>query len=52
MIGLILELLKSGDFLNVSETVDIAKGKYEYATEIKKIYKQQLRRKWKQERLN
>jgi hypothetical protein len=47
MIGLILELLKTSDFYNVSEVVDIAKGKYEYTDKVKKIYKQQLRMKWR-----
>lgn len=44
MIGLIIELLKSGDFYGVSEIVDIAKGKYEKTDSIKKIYKQQMRK--------
>jgi hypothetical protein len=53
MIQLILELLKSGDFYNVSELVDIAKGKYENTGNLKRIYKQQMRKKWqKREQLN
>ena len=54
MIGLILELLKTSDFYNVSEVVDIAKGKHEYTPKFKKIYKQQLRKKykWKQGQSN
>ena len=44
MIAQILELLKTDDFFNVSEIVDIAKGKYEYTDNIKKIYKQKKRK--------
>lgn len=44
MIGQILELLKMDDYYNVSEIVDIAKGKHEYTSSIKKIYKQQKRK--------
>jgi len=43
MIAQILELLKMDDYYNVSEIVDIAKGKHEYTSSIKKIYKQQKR---------
>ena len=43
MILQILELLKTDDFFNVSEIVDIAKGKHEYTSSIKKIYKQKKR---------
>ena len=44
MIKLILELLKTHDFYGVSETVDIAKGKYELTGSVKKIYKQERRK--------
>jgi hypothetical protein len=44
MIAQILELLKTDDFFNVSEIVDIAKGKHEYTTNLKKIYKQAKRK--------
>jgi hypothetical protein len=43
MIAQILELLKMDDYYNVSEIVDIAKGKHEYTSSIKKIYKQKKR---------
>jgi hypothetical protein len=44
MIAQILELLKTDDFFNVSEIVDIAKGKHEYTSNLKKIYKQVKRK--------
>ena len=47
MIPKIIELLQSNDFYNVSETVEIAKGKYELVenfkdgvTKIKRIWQQ------------
>ena len=43
MIAQILELLKTDDFFNVSEIVDIAKGKHEYTSRIKNIYKKKKR---------
>ena len=47
MIQLILELLKADDFFGVSEIVDVAKGKHELTSSIKKIYKQEIRKaKW------
>ena len=54
MIELILELLKTNDFYNVSNIVDIAKGKHELTGNVKKIFKQEIRKsKWqKNERLN
>jgi hypothetical protein len=54
MIELIIELLKSNDFYGVSEIVDVAKGKHELTDDIKKVYKQEIRKsKWqKNERLN
>jgi hypothetical protein len=54
MIELILELLKTGDFYGVSEIVDVAKGKHELTGNVKKIFKQEIRKsKWqKNERLN
>lgn len=54
MIELIIELLKSNDFYGVSEIVDVAKGKHELTGNLKKIYKQEIRKsKWqKNGRLN
>ena len=54
MIQAILELLKTNDFYNVSNIVDIAKGKHELTGNVKKIFKQEIRKsKWqKNERLN
>lgn len=51
---MILELLKADNFYGVSEIVDIAKGKHEYTGNLKKIYKQEIRKsQWlKKERLN
>lgn len=47
MIELIIDLLKSDDFYGVSEIVDIAKGKHEITSNLKKIYKQEKRKaKW------
>lgn len=46
MIQLILELLKSDNFFNVSEIVDVAKGKHELTDNIKKVYNQQKRKRW------
>lgn len=47
MIEMILELLKSNDFYGVSNIVDVAKGKHELTSSIKKIYKQEIRKaKW------
>ena len=44
---MILELLKSNDFYGVSNIVDVAKGKHELTSNIKKIYKQEIRKaKW------
>jgi hypothetical protein len=45
MIPKIIELLQSNDFYNVSETVEIAKGKYEKVETIKDA-KQKFKRKW------
>lgn len=55
MIKLILELLKSNDFYEVSKTVDIAKGRYELTSNLKKIYKQEQRKyieKWRKNELS
>ena len=40
MIRDILQLLKVDDFYGVSETIDVAKGKYELVDTIKEGYKQ------------
>lgn len=45
MIPKIIELLQSNDFYNVSETVEIAKGKYELNTNIPDGVKK-LKRLW------
>ena len=44
MIELILELLKTENFYGVSEIVDIAKGKHELTGNVKKIFKQEIRK--------
>jgi hypothetical protein len=44
MIQAILELLKTNDFYNVSNIVDVAKGKHELTGNIKRIYKQERRK--------
>lgn len=47
MIEMILELLKTGDFYDVSEIVDVAKGKHELTSNVKKVFKQEIRKaKW------
>jgi hypothetical protein len=47
MIELILELLKTSDFYGVSEILDVAKGKHELTSKVKKIFKQEIRKsKW------
>lgn len=45
MIAQVIKLLQSDQWLNVSETVEIAKGKNEIAKDIKTA-KQQIRRVW------
>ena len=45
MINQILELLNTEDFYGVSEVIDVAKGRNEYTTNIKKMYKQKVRAK-------
>ena len=44
MIELIHQMLQLGDLYNVSERVDIAKGKYELTTSFKKTWKQRKRK--------
>ena len=47
MIEMILELLKTENFYGVSEIVDVAKGKHELTGNVKKIFKQEIRKaKW------
>jgi hypothetical protein len=47
MIELILELLKARDYYGVSEIVDVAKGKHELTNNVKKVFKQEIRKsKW------
>jgi hypothetical protein len=36
----VIELLQTDKFYNVSESVEIAKGKYQYTTSMKKALKQ------------
>ena len=47
MIPKIIELLQSNDFYNVSETIEIAKGKNEMVTTFRNA-KQKLKRQWLQ----
>lgn len=46
MITNVIQLLQSDDWYGVSESVDIAKGKHEYTSDLKKIRKQ-IKRAWK-----
>jgi len=47
MIGLILDILNSDDYYDVSKTVDIAKGANELPLSFNKAWKQRKRkRKW------
>ena len=47
MIEAILELLKTGNFYGVSEIVDVAKVKHELTSNVKKVFKQEIRKsKW------
>lgn len=43
MIELIHSLLSVDDFFNKSKNIDIAKGKYELTTNLKKVWKQKKR---------
>ena len=43
MIELINSLLSVDDFFNKSKRIDIAKGKYELTTNLKKVWKQKKR---------
>lgn len=45
MIKQIIELLKTSDFYNVSEEVEIAKGKYK-APETRKEFIRAIKRRW------
>lgn len=45
MIPKIIELLQSNDFYNVSETVEIAKGKHEMVSNFKGA-KEKIKRQW------
>ena len=44
MIQKIIEMLKMDDHFGVSETIEIAKGKYKLESNLKKIYKQEKRK--------
>lgn len=49
MIDLILKLLRSGDHLGYSQTIDIAKGKYKLPLTIKEKSKQKaIENAWKE----
>lgn len=45
MIGQIIKLAQSDDFYNVSETVEVAKGKYKLISTFKEL-KKQAKRTW------
>ena len=45
----LLDLLHSQDFIGVSKTVDIAKGKYESVTTWRDAYKK-IKREWNQKK--
>lgn len=50
MIHLILDLLRSQEWINTgSETIEIAKGKHQLATNVKQA-KRKLRRQWQSKR--
>ena len=49
MIHKIIKLLQTNDFYNVSETVEIAKGKHEIVTNLKDA-KQKIKRIWLQKK--
>lgn len=48
-IAVIIQLLQTNEFYNVSQNVEIAKGRYEYNRNLKQVYQQFKRRilKWK-----
>lgn len=46
MIKNIIDLLSEKDYYKVSETIDIAKGKYEYPTSLKSFFKWLKRNIW------
>jgi len=45
MIKQIVAMLQLDDFYGESELIDIAKGKYQYTTSMKKMWKQEKRNK-------
>jgi hypothetical protein len=49
MIGIIIKLLQQDDFLNVSDNVEIAKGKYELPKDFKGL-KTKIKRQWRLKR--
>jgi hypothetical protein len=49
MIGIIIKLLQQDDFLNVSDNVEIAKGKYELPKDFKGL-KNKIKRQWHSKR--
>ena len=49
MIGIVLDMLAMDDFCNISEEIEIAKGKYKAPLTIKEGYNQAIRKsKWLQ----
>ena len=47
MIGIVLDMLAMDDFCNISEEIEIAKGKYKAPLTIKEGYNQAIRKaKW------
>lgn len=51
MIKNILELLSLDNYYGISEEIEIAKGKHELTTDLKKFYKQEIRKaRWKKRR--
>ena len=45
MIANVIKLIQSNDWYDVSEEVEIAKGKYELTDDLKKV-KRKLKRRW------
>lgn len=50
MIGVILNILQSDDFINVSKEIEIAKGKNAIPKNIKELYTQ-TKRQWRSRKL-
>jgi len=52
MINQIIQMLLLSNFYGESENIDIAKGKYKFTTSIKEQFKQALRKKLIEKKLN